>query len=171
MKHIEYGFAETPFGEIIAARSEIGICDVQFLTHNRAAVISELGARWGVYTPISRNDGVARLCAEVFFNHASRPYVLDYRGTDFQKSVWRAVRMVPLGETVSYSELARRIDKPLAVRAVASAVASNPIALLVPCHRVIPADGSTGDYHWGARLKRDLLLWEREEAMRCMREE
>lgn len=82
---------------------------------------------------------------------------LDARGTDFQQRVWRALREIPAGETTTYAELARRIGAPNAVRAVAGACAANPLAIIVPCHRVVRSDGSLSGYRWGAERKRELL--------------
>jgi AraC family transcriptional regulator of adaptative response/methylated-DNA-[protein]-cysteine methyltransferase len=82
---------------------------------------------------------------------------IDLRGTPFQKAVWRALREVPAGTTVSYTELARRIGRPAAVRAVAHACATNAIAVLVPCHRAVRSDGSLAGYRWGLARKRTLL--------------
>ena len=84
-------------------------------------------------------------------------FTLDAQGTDFQKRVWKALRAVPSGMTISYSELARQIGAPEAVRSVASACGANPIALAVPCHRVVAKDGSLGGYRWGVDRKRALL--------------
>lgn len=89
---------------------------------------------------------------------------LDVAGTPFQQRVWRAVRAIPAGETTSYSALAAAVGAPRAVRAVASAVARNRVALLVPCHRVVRADGATGEYRWGAERKRALLAREQDAA-------
>jgi AraC family transcriptional regulator, regulatory protein of adaptative response / methylated-DNA-[protein]-cysteine methyltransferase len=86
---------------------------------------------------------------------------LDPHGTDFQKTVWRALRDVPAGSTITYSELAARIGKPASVRAVAAACGANPIAVIVPCHRVIAKDGNLTGYAWGIEKKRLLLDRER----------
>lgn len=85
---------------------------------------------------------------------------LDLKGSDLQLQVWQALLQVPKGQLVSYSELAHQIGRPQAVRAVASACAANPVALLVPCHRVVRKDGGLGGYRWGLELKRYLLTQE-----------
>jgi AraC family transcriptional regulator of adaptative response/methylated-DNA-[protein]-cysteine methyltransferase len=85
---------------------------------------------------------------------------LDLRGTPFQRRVWAALREIPPGRTETYGALAARIGQPGAARAVARACAANPVALLVPCHRVVPAGGGTGGWRWGAARKRDLLMRE-----------
>jgi O-6-methylguanine DNA methyltransferase len=85
---------------------------------------------------------------------------LDLRGTPFQRAVWAALRRIPPGRTATYGEVAARIGRPGAARAVARACAANPVALLVPCHRVVPASGGTGGWRWGAARKRALLARE-----------
>jgi AraC family transcriptional regulator of adaptative response/methylated-DNA-[protein]-cysteine methyltransferase len=82
---------------------------------------------------------------------------LDIRATAFQQRVWRELQRIPRGTTRSYSEVARRIGRPHAARAVARACATNPVALLIPCHRVVRGDGDVGGYYWGASRKRALL--------------
>jgi AraC family transcriptional regulator of adaptative response/methylated-DNA-[protein]-cysteine methyltransferase len=86
---------------------------------------------------------------------------LDLRGTAFQRRVWAALRQIPAGETISYAALARRIGQPRAARAVAAACAANPVAVVVPCHRVVRTDGSLSGYRWGVERKRALLERER----------
>jgi AraC family transcriptional regulator of adaptative response/methylated-DNA-[protein]-cysteine methyltransferase len=87
---------------------------------------------------------------------------LDIQATAFQWQVWQALTHIPYGETRTYGEIAREIGRPRAVRAVASACAGNPVALAIPCHRVLPAAGGSGGYRWGAARKRDLLRRERQ---------
>lgn len=161
MTQIEYGFAESPFGEIIVARTLLGVCDLQFLDHNKLETIHELGTRWGVYTPTVLSNEMAEKIEKVAFEGSTHEVNLDLRGTEFQKRVWHELQRIPFGTTVSYSEIAGRIGQPEAVRAVASAIAQNPIAYLIPCHRVIHSDGSIGQYHWGSDLKRRLIEWEK----------
>lgn len=158
---IEYGFAESPFGPIIVARTWEGVCDLQFLTYNRMEVIHELGQRWGVYTPTTQSNVMANTVERVAFEGYDHPVKLDLHGTDFQIRVWKELMKVPFATTISYQELASRLGEPKSVRAVASAVAKNPIAMLVPCHRVIHSDGTIGEYHWGSELKRQLIEWEK----------
>ncbi len=87
-------------------------------------------------------------------------YTLSPSGTPFQKDVWNALVKIPYGTVVSYQEIAQAIQNPKAVRAVATAIANNPIAYLIPCHRVIRKNGDLGGYRWGSKLKKDLLKWE-----------
>ena len=87
----------------------------------------------------------------------TKKHKLNMQGTDFQKQVWKALLRIKKGQTKTYAEVAHMIGKPTAVRAVASAIAKNNIAVLVPCHRVIKSDGSTGEYRWGGSLKKKIL--------------
>lgn len=159
---IEFGFAESPFGEIIVARTWNGVCDLQFLDYNRLETIHELSRRWGMYTPTTQSNEMAETVEKVAFEGYEHPIKLDVKGTDFQIKVWREVMKIPFGETASYQQIAERIGQPKAVRAVATAIAQNPVAMLIPCHRVIHSDGTIGEYHWGRDLKKKLLEWERD---------
>ncbi len=94
---------------------------------------------------------------EVIDFNTPKAYSLDPQGTPFQKQVWNALQKIKRGETKTYREVAEMIGKPTAVRAVASAIAQNKIAILIPCHRVIRSDGTFGEYRWGKRLKTTLL--------------
>ena len=85
---------------------------------------------------------------------------LDLCGTAFQQKGWKALLQIPFGKTVSYSKVAHTIGQPTAIRAVASAIARNPVAIIIPCHRVVNSNGSLGQYRWGAQLKKRLIQWE-----------
>ena len=104
-KKVEYGFADSPFGEIIVARTWDGICDLQFLGFNRMGVIHELAQRWGTYTPTTQSDEMANTVQRVLFEGYDHPLNLDLRGTEFQLKVWKAIMQVPFGETISYQQL------------------------------------------------------------------
>ena len=91
---------------------------------------------------------------------------IDVTATAFQWKVWRALQQIPVGETRAYAEVARRIGRPRAIRAVANACAKNPVCLVVPCHRVVPSRGGTGEYRWGAARKAALLDAEKRRATR-----
>lgn len=157
---VEFGFSESPFGEIIVARTWDGICDLQFLDFNRLETIHELAQRWGQYTPTTQSDTMAQTVERVIFEDYDHPIKLDLHGTDFQLQVWHELQNIPFGTTATYQQIAERIGKPKAVRAVATAIAQNPVAMLVPCHRVIHSDGTIGEYHWGRELKKQLIEWE-----------
>lgn len=100
---------------------------------------------------------------------AARWKYLDPQGTDFQKSVWKALNQIPFGETVSYKAIAERIGNPKANRAVGTAVGANPISVIIPCHRVIQASGTAGNYRWGADRKLRLLDAEQEAGSDLLR--
>lgn len=114
-----------------------------------------------------RCDPRLRTLAQLIWQKLRHPVrlPLDLRGTPFQRRVWRALRRIRPGTTVTYAELAGRVGRPSAVRAVARACAANPLALLIPCHRVVRSDGKLGGYRWGAARKR--LLLEFEARRRC----
>ena len=163
MDKVEFGFAESPFGEIIVARTWDGICDLQFLDYNRLETIHELAERWGAYTPTTQSNTMAETVEKVVFEGYKHPIKLDVKGTDFQLKVWHELMKIPFGNTATYQEVAERIGEPKAVRAVATAIGQNPVAVIIPCHRVVRSDGSIGEYHWGRDLKKKLLDWEKEK--------
>ena len=165
MRQIVYGFSDSPFGHIIVARTWEGICDLQFLDYNRLETIHQLAKRWGVYTPTTQNDTMAQTVERVIFEGYDHPLKLDIKGTDFQLRVWNEVQKVPFGHTATYLDIAKGIGEPKAVRAVATAIAQNPIAMLIPCHRIIHSDGTTGEYHWGKELKQQLIDWEKDSLL------
>lgn len=103
---------------------------------------------------------MAETVARVIFEGYDHELRLDLRGTDFQVRVWQELLNIPFGQTASYLQVAERLGNAKAVRAVASAIAQNPIAMLIPCHRVVHSDGTTGEYHWGPELKKRLIAWE-----------
>lgn len=161
---IEYGFAESPFGEIVVARTWHGICDLQFLDYNRLGSIHELAGYWGEYTPTTQSDTMAETVEKVIFEGYDHKLKLDLIGTDFQLKVWNELRKIPFGKTATYQQIAEAIGQPKAVRAVASAIGQNRVAMLVPCHRVIHSDGTLSEYRWGKDLKQRLLDWEQGNA-------
>ena len=161
MATADYGFAASPFGGLIVARTAAGICGLQFVTATPREALGELRRRWGSNVRATQNDEMACKVVKMMFEERRHDVALDLRGTAFQLKVWAALRRVPFRQTVSYRQMACAIGQPAAVR-VASAIARNPVAVLVPCHRVVHSDGSTGQYHWGADLKKRLIQWERD---------
>lgn len=162
-ERIRYATAETSLGAILVAATERGICMVEF--GPQRVLLEELHRRFAKAS-IERADAelaewvrkvVSLIDAPDGMDHG---LPLDIRGTAFQQRVWNALTRLAQGETVSYAELARRIKLPGSTRAVARAVASNSIAVLVPCHRVIGSDGSLTGYKWGLTRKRKLLARE-----------
>lgn len=164
---IAYGVHATPFGDAFVARTERGVCALAFLdadgARSESAALADLAAAWPAATLRADAGAAADVVARTFAPHAAAaaPLALHLRGTPFQVTVWEALLRVPAGAVVSYEELAAALGRPSATRAVASAVARNPVGYLVPCHRVIRKSGAPGEYRWGAPRKRAMLAWER----------
>jgi AraC family transcriptional regulator of adaptative response/methylated-DNA-[protein]-cysteine methyltransferase len=161
---ISYGFHPSPFGECLLAVTERGICGLGFVADGgRARALKDFKQRWPA-ARFQENPQKTRIYIDRIFSSKKRngahPVKLLLLGTNFQIKVWEALLRVPLGSVVSYEDLARRLGKPAASRAVGSAVGRNPISFLIPCHRAIRKMGITGDYHWGAARKKAILAWE-----------
>ena len=167
---IEYGGADTPFGHMVCGQTSRGVCHLAFTAQpGRAAAAAELRAAWPA-AALHWNPAAAQQLAEQLWpvaDSAQRSAItLHVRGTNFQLRVWRALLELAPAEGTSYGELARRIRHEGAARAVGSAVGANPVAWLIPCHRVLRAGGILGDYHWGPERKRSMLAWEQLQAAR-----
>ncbi len=163
---IRYTTAPSPLGRMLAASTDAGICAIAF-GRDDAELLADLRQRFNraQLVPAKGNTGwLADALAFVLSQTTEHPlaatFPLDVRATAFQQRVWRALQQVPRGETRSYSALARSLGQPTAARAVAAACAANPVALAVPCHRAIGADGSLTGYRWGLDRKRKLLAAE-----------
>jgi AraC family transcriptional regulator, regulatory protein of adaptative response / methylated-DNA-[protein]-cysteine methyltransferase len=164
VEEVRYATAQSALGWLLVARSDRGVCAV--LLGNDARDLEE---DFRTRMPSAKLEDGDEACAYIAATVAARvenpsvplDFTLDARGTPFQLRVWKALRAIPAGMTVSYSELARQVGTPEAVRAVASACGANPIALAVPCHRVVSKDGSLGGYRWGVERKRALLQREK----------
>jgi AraC family transcriptional regulator of adaptative response/methylated-DNA-[protein]-cysteine methyltransferase len=167
-----FGFAETPFGEAITAEGPRGICYLAFVDRqDRRAAQAALQEAWPA-AELARDDQAgARLAAQVFnrYKVGDEPPSLRalVRGSAFQTRVWKALLRVPPGSLVTYGRLAAAIGQPSAARAVGSAVGSNPLAYLIPCHRVIRETGVLGGYRWGAQRKRAMVAWESSQGFVC----
>jgi AraC family transcriptional regulator, regulatory protein of adaptative response / methylated-DNA-[protein]-cysteine methyltransferase len=162
---IYYAIHESPLGWLLVAVTAVGVCAVEF-GDSQPALEASLHSRFPQAEIIPGGsvfeDWVQRILAFLDHPAQSLDLPLDIRGTAFQRRVWLALREIPPGETASYSEVARRIGSPKAVRAVAHACASNKIAVAIPCHRVVRSNGDLSGYRWGIERKRKLL--EREQA-------
>ena len=158
---IRFGFAPTPFGDCLLARTARGICHLAFVDHGRRAALATLTDRWP-RAHFERASDTEALARRLFAPAACGrgPLALHLHGTNFQVRVWEALVRIPAGAAVSYQDLAQAVGAPAATRAVASAVAANSVALLIPCHRVIRKTGAFGEYRWGAIRKQALLAWE-----------
>jgi AraC family transcriptional regulator, regulatory protein of adaptative response / methylated-DNA-[protein]-cysteine methyltransferase len=163
---ISFGFAESLFGKCLIAESPRGICHLSFVENEKTA-LTELQKDWP-QAKLKRNDSAADLAARIFArpdeSHSQPALRAFVRGTPFQVRVWRALLQVQPGALTSYGRLASTIAKPTAARAVGAAVGQNPLAYLIPCHRVIRETGVIGDYHWGPVRKRAIIAWESSQA-------
>lgn len=161
---IKAGFAESPFGACLVGTGPRGICHLSFVeSTNRRRALATINCDWP-HARVQWDDDDAALQISPLFEtpveHRSRPPLRAFvRGTPFQVRVWRALLQVPRGRVVSYGRLAEKVCTP-AARAVGSAVAANPLAYLIPCHRVIRATGVVGEYRWGRTRKKAILAWE-----------
>ncbi len=160
MPTIRYATATTTLGAVLVAASEKGLCAIT-LGDDGAALIDRLRKRFPgadvVPAAASFQDQVDAVVACVEDPRRGLALPLDIQGTDFQQSVWEAMRAVPAGSTISYAELAARSGRPQATRAVAQACGANQFAVVIPCHRVIRSDGTLGGYGGGVERKRALL--------------
>ncbi len=161
---IRFAIRRSPIGLILAASTQNGLCCV-LIGENSERLRAELICRFPtvVCVPAGESlDGVFAAILRIIEDpFEGSDITLDVRGTEFQKSVWQALRAIPPGRTASYADIAKKIGRPSAMRAVAQACASNNIALAIPCHRVVRSDGSLSGYRWGAERKAALLERER----------
>ncbi len=164
---IHFAVGDCSLGSILVARSARGVCAI-LLGDNPDALVREVQDRFPAATFVGDDRGFERVVSTVvgFIEAPSQrlELPLDIRGTAFQQRVWQALRQIPFGTTVSYTEIARRIGAPQAARAVARACSANPLAVAIPCHRVVRTDGTQSGYRWGVERKRALLTREAESA-------
>ena len=163
---ISAGFHESPFGEALIATTDRGVCGLSFHDGNRKAALRDLASRWPNATVEERPRITAPCASRIFTALEIRdpeglvPLGLLVRGTNFQVKVWRALLQIPVGSVATYEDIATAIGAPSAVRAVGTAIGRNPVAFLIPCHRVIRTTGALGGYQWGLSRKRAMLAWE-----------
>lgn len=157
---ITFGTAESPFGICHLAWTDRGICHLEFVSETGDAV--SLPENWSRASLRQDTSGARRLAARIFSPDKSpnEPLKLLVHGTDFQLKVWRALLRIPEGQLVSYGNLAETIGSPGASRAVGTACGANPIAYLIPCHRVIRQTGVIKGYRWGGTRKKAILAFE-----------
>jgi AraC family transcriptional regulator of adaptative response/methylated-DNA-[protein]-cysteine methyltransferase len=152
-----YGFAQTPFGTIRVVLTPHGIAMLDFVDDAQPI---DPGQTPLPHATFVRHDDAAERIAKLAFGESGEPLRLHLHGTNFQLRVWNALLAMDRGERTSYAQLADAIGEPKAARAVGNALAVNPVAILIPCHRVIASSGAVGNYKWGDRRKRALLAWE-----------
>jgi len=161
--HIHYTVVASPLGRLLVAATERGVCAITMGTSDRD-LEQALAVEYPAATIVAERGRLAKWTKQVLTHLAGRTprldLPLDVRATAFQWQVWNALAGIPRGETRSYAEIAAAIGRPQAARAVARACATNPVALAIPCHRVVPAAGGVGEYRWGADRKKALLARE-----------
>ncbi|HCA5018518.1 TPA: methylated-DNA--[protein]-cysteine S-methyltransferase [Acinetobacter baumannii] len=160
---LNYSVETSPFGDLLVVSSDKGICSVRFVDHseNIQEIIKQYfpKAQLKNHSPIWHQQ-IAQWFRQDFSEHLQQKLPLNLAGTPFQLQVWEALLTIPEGQLRTYQDIAEQIGKPKAVRAVATAIGQNPIAYLIPCHRVIRATGMVGEYHWQKGRKLALLAWE-----------
>jgi len=160
---IAYGFHATPFGQCLAAATARGLCALNFVQdEDGSEALAVLQGRWPKAALATGEETTAPLVDRIFSTagEADRPFHLLLKGTNFQVRVWQALLAIPPGAMVSYQDVAAYIGMPKASRAVGRAVAENPVAYLIPCHRVITSAGEAHRYRWGTARKKAMLGWE-----------
>ena len=163
---IEYGFHETPFGQALVGVTERGICWLSFIAVDQEgrSELERMKQHWH-NSLFHENSELTGVLADKIFNPLNRAKPGDklhvlVKGTNFQIKVWEALLRLPLGSVNTYQHIAGQINSPKALQAVGSAVGSNHIAYLIPCHRVIRKDGILGEYRWGSTRKKSMIGWE-----------
>ena len=161
---IRFGIHDSPFGECLVAATPRGVCAVSFLSNEEpAAALERLHDEWPGATITGDQERTAELARRMFYpveHSAGNPLRLLLKGTNFQINVWKALLRIPLGAVASYEELAAMANVPGAPRAVGNAVGANPLAYVIPCHRVIRKTGDFGNYGGGPARKKAMLVWE-----------
>jgi AraC family transcriptional regulator of adaptative response/methylated-DNA-[protein]-cysteine methyltransferase len=158
---INYSFAESPFGNVIVASTTKGICHLAFATDEQQA-LAELKDQFRGAAFKQVVDTIQQNALFIFtqdWKNLSR-IKLHLKGTAFQLKVWEALLKVPMGDLTTYADVASLVGNPNATRAVGTAIGSNPVAFLIPCHRVIRSTGIFGQYHWGSNRKTAMIGWE-----------
>jgi AraC family transcriptional regulator of adaptative response/methylated-DNA-[protein]-cysteine methyltransferase len=160
--HINYSFAQTPFGTILVAATPKGVCYMAFADESDNEALMKLQSRFPMATYHQSLDELQQNALFIFtqdWNQLSQ-IKLHLKGTAFQLKVWEALLKVPTGGLTTYASLAGGLNNPNACRAVGTAVGDNPVAFLIPCHRVIRSTGEIGQYHWGSGRKNAMIGWE-----------
>jgi AraC family transcriptional regulator of adaptative response/methylated-DNA-[protein]-cysteine methyltransferase len=161
---IRYGFHPSPFGTALVMATERGLAGLAFSdTGDEAACLQDMTCRWPNAVYVEDREATVPFAGRIFESgqwSSDQPLRVVLIGTDFQVRVWESLLKIPFGKAVSYSDIARDIGQPTAVRAVGAAVGRNPISFVVPCHRALGKSGALTGYHWGLTRKRAMLGWE-----------
>jgi AraC family transcriptional regulator of adaptative response/methylated-DNA-[protein]-cysteine methyltransferase len=161
---IRYGFHPSPFGTALVMATPRGLCGLAFSDPGKEnAALKDMRARWKNASYREDSAATADIAARIFQSdrwQPDTPLRVVLIGTDFEVRVWQTLLKVPLGRAATYSDVARKIGKEKAARAVGAAVGKNPISFVVPCHRIVGTNGALTGYHWGLTRKRAMLGWE-----------
>lgn len=158
---IFYGFHMTPFGECLIAVTERGICQLAFVdTDSKQVEFNRFVDTWRFAKRYHSTQNTEGVVTQIFNRQKAEKIHLLVQGTNFQLKVWEALLRIPQGAVSTYQNIANAIDNTKAVRAVGTAIGNNPIAYLIPCHRVIKSHGEIGKYHWGETRKKAIIGWE-----------
>lgn len=158
---IEYGVHPTPFGDCLLAVTERGICGMNFLENDEDELLNELKSHWENASFKKDQNSTKHFAESIFEKGADKNIKLLVKGTPFQIKVWEALLKIPFGALTSYQTIANAVGSPGGMRAVGSAVGANPVAYLIPCHRVIRQEAIIGQYRWGTLRKKALIGWEK----------
>ena len=157
---INYNFAESPFGRLIIASTSKGVCHMAF-ENDEAKAFHDLQHRFPQATFRQKTDPLQQEALSIFHRSDRLPEIkLHLKGTGFQLKVWESLLKIPMGRLSTYGAIAHQVGRPAAARAVGTAIGSNPVAFLIPCHRVIQSSGSFGGYMWGSNRKAAIIGWE-----------
>ena len=159
---IRYEFSQSPFGKIMIASTSKGICYLAFDDESFGA-LNDIKLKFPKAIFLPQSSPFHQPALSIFDYPLDIPSTLNLhvKGTDFQLHVWRQLLKIPFGQVSSYQQLAQRINLPKASRAVGNAIGKNPVAFLIPCHRVIQSSGRLGGYMWGITRKSQILAWEK----------
>ena len=160
---IEHSIHDTPFGKIFIAKTLKNICKIAFLNHHdEDSHLQALCQKWPHAQMRENHEGTLDIVKSIFGANTTldRPLSLHVTGTNFQISVWKALLEISPGTVSSYTRVAGKVGRPNAARAVGSAIGANPVAFLIPCHRVIQQSGKLGGYHWGETRMHAIHAWE-----------
>ena len=158
---IRYSFYPSIFGDVLIADDTIHICWLSF-ADNKDSSLQELQKKSRSSKFIQESSELQKIALGCISNKWENIFniPIHLHGTQFQQDVWAELQKIPLGQTKTYKQIAEAIGRPKAVRAVWSAIGANPIAIIIPCHRVVSSDGSLGGYHWGIEKKIVMIEWE-----------
>ena len=158
---IHYQFEDTLFGEVLIASTQKGICALTFVD-DQADALNKLISQFPQAVFIEQSDVFQHSALAILQHHPNQlaQIKLHLKGTDFQLKVWQSLLKIPMGQLSTYGQLAKAMDHAKAARAVGTAIGSNPVAFLIPCHRVIQATGAFGGYEWGTTRKTAMIGWE-----------